>query len=362
MTPLLRLLGINNKLLPPAQAASTPGHVDYLVDKTTTSNFASRWNLVASILLQPPKYDNRAEMDSRSLVFTSTILSSDMTITGAPLVQLRMVPLGGTDAAIFAYLEVSWHCRHALLPAVPTLPHASPTLCAQDYDPATGEVVYITEGVMRASNRTSVGPPGQAAPLPADAADDAVVDTTEGRFWGANGIDAGCYHSFLRKHNKPLDSLPPGSDGGSDAGRSIATRVDIRLVTVSYCVPSGHCVRLSLAGADADNFDVQASGITEEAAQWRVFWGTTAANSSLLALPVEGAASAPLTKAEVVDETPFFAAPAQGGEEEAATGNGAGAGAGAGAGTGAVAGFAESDSDKADVSPRDVTGVKPLLS
>lgn len=51
------------------------------------------------------------------------------------------------------------------------------------------------------------------------------------------------YHSFLRAD---AESLVPGE----------RTQLRVGLQPVSFRFPAGHCIRISLAGADADNFAV----------------------------------------------------------------------------------------------------------
>eukprot|EP00750_Incisomonas_marina_P024608 INCI5132.1.p1 GENE.INCI5132.1~~INCI5132.1.p1 ORF type:complete len:546 (+),score=104.63 INCI5132.1:570-2207(+) len=97
----------------------------YKVDTATTSGVVSRWNLVQSLLRQPVDYADRSIQDERCLTFTSPPLAESVTLAGAPLLSFFIDISDGSDAAVFAYLEII------------------------DTD---GNVVYLTEGQMRAAH------------------------------------------------------------------------------------------------------------------------------------------------------------------------------------------------------------------
>jgi len=126
---------------------------------------------------------------------------------------------GANDTAIFAYLE--------------------------DVDPVSGTVSYITEGMVRASHRTS-----DAWPFPSTSRVGS-FDTVR--------------RTYSRSDMKPLDGI---------------TTVEFMLEPVAYEVPPNHQLRLVLAGADKDNFLLD--NIEGRATGWRIH----TAGKSMIHLPV----------------------------------------------------------------------------
>jgi len=129
-------------LRPPAVA---DGSDSYVVDLSSTTGPASRWDLGA-----PAIYPDRRAADHKLLCYTSTPLEADSNVTGHPAVTL-FVSSTATDGEFFAYLE--------------------------DVSPK-GRVTYVTEGELRAIHRklTSDPPYRQVGP----------------------------YHSFKRRDASPL--------------------------------------------------------------------------------------------------------------------------------------------------------------
>lgn len=125
---------VNDGLLAPS--ASPTGSDKYLVDLTTTTGAASRWdNAVAQ---GPMKYPDLAPNDAKALTYTTAPLTSDLTIVGHPVVTLY-VSSNQTDGDFYAVLtEVD----------------------------STGFSHYITEGILRASYRDTTTPPYNNLGLP----------------------------------------------------------------------------------------------------------------------------------------------------------------------------------------------------
>eukprot|EP00040_Diaphanoeca_grandis_P025259 m.139714 g.139714 ORF g.139714 m.139714 type:complete len:525 (-) comp30074_c0_seq1:33-1607(-) len=167
-------------------------NVEFDVDFTATTGAASRWNLVLHILKQPVTYPNRLKQVNKSVSFSTPSLNSALPIVGSVSLTVSItLNNGGTEAAVFAYLE--------------------------DVDPATGSVHYITEGCIRASHRV-----------------DAIHSHHVGAFDNVR-------RSFI---TSKMRALTPNE----------ATAVDIILEPVAYVVPQHHVLRISFSGADDDNF------------------------------------------------------------------------------------------------------------
>jgi putative CocE/NonD family hydrolase len=98
------------------------GSDTYAIDFETTTGKGNRW--YTNIGLKT-FYENRAEVDSKLLTYTSEPLKEDMEITGHPIITLFLTSTH-EDGAIFAYLE--------------------------DID-ENGNVTYITEGELRVIHR-----------------------------------------------------------------------------------------------------------------------------------------------------------------------------------------------------------------
>ncbi|MDX2001329.1 MAG: CocE/NonD family hydrolase [Chitinophagales bacterium] len=165
--------------------------VHYTVDYTCTTDSTSRWNSMTPAYRHGhTKYGDRAAEGKKSVSFTSSVLVSDMTITGSAMLDLY-VKADAKDAYIFAYLE--------------------------DVSP-DGKVIYVTEGQFRAINRK--------------------VSTNSDGY-----KTVGPFHSYQRKDTLPL---VPGQ----------VAQVSFELLPISYQFKQGHQVRITLAGADAQHFDL----------------------------------------------------------------------------------------------------------
>ena len=100
-----------------------PGANQYMVDFTTTTGENNRWR--TNLGAPPVVYADRSEEDKKLLTYTSEPLETDVEITGKPIVTLDVSSMA-TDGAFYVYLEA-----------------VSPE----------GEVMYITEGQLRALHR-----------------------------------------------------------------------------------------------------------------------------------------------------------------------------------------------------------------
>jgi len=185
---------------PPAGVAAVdwypaPGHVlasaaperageeRYKVDFTATTGTVSRYR--SPVDLSETAYPDRAAQDKKLLTYTSTPLDADVTLAGNPVARL-MLSSSTADGEAIVYLE--------------------------DVAP-TGKVTYLTEGVLRLSDR---------------------------KLAAAGGASADPYHSFLK-----ADSQDMPVDG--------ATPVQIELAPIAARIAKGHRIRIAIASADADN-------------------------------------------------------------------------------------------------------------
>ncbi|MBM4187566.1 MAG: CocE/NonD family hydrolase [Gemmatimonadetes bacterium] len=117
-------------------AASDPGSDRYLVDLTTTTGTASRWdNAVGQGMM---KYPNLADNESKAVTYTTEPLASDLTVVGHPVVRL-FVSSDQPDGDFYAVLtEVD----------------------------SSGFSRYVTEGMLRASHRDTTTAPFNNLGLP----------------------------------------------------------------------------------------------------------------------------------------------------------------------------------------------------
>ncbi len=169
----------------------------YTVDYTTQSASNTRWKAMAGIA---SSYPDRASEDKKCLTYTTPPLESELEVTGHPVLHL-FVSSTATDGDFFAYLE--------------------------DVD-EKGHVKYITEGMLRASNRKLSSRP-----------------------W------------------KP--DLPFASCNRSDAANLVPGQVVelvFDLLPTSYAFLKGHQLRITLAGADKGNFTTP---VISPPPTWKVF-------------------------------------------------------------------------------------------
>jgi len=142
---------------PEAEAAAD----EYAVDPTTTTGTNSRWDNAVGAAPLGMSYPDLADNDQKSLTYTSRALESDLAVVGHPVVHLFVTATAG-DADFLVLLE--------------------------EIDQA-GSVRYVTEGVLRGSQRKlgvapydNLGLPWQRCfaedrePLPEDEPDELVLD------------------------------------------------------------------------------------------------------------------------------------------------------------------------------------------
>jgi len=232
--PLARAIHTRLHFGPGGSLGQEPGadaQDSYKVDFTTTStsNGASRWNYMISSAETPLSLDHDAQ---RRLSYQTAPLPADTEVTGHPVVEL-VLSSTAAEADVFVYLE--------------------------DVAP-DGSSLLVTEGQLRGNYLALRAIDGMMA--------------QEGRSLGVRpdlpwqGFDA-------------ADYVPePLADGAQ-------VRLVFDLMPTSWVFREGHRIRLSLAGADADNFathpGLQAMAEAGGAPTWFVHRG---AAGSALVLPV----------------------------------------------------------------------------
>ena len=172
----------NDGLLGPAPSA--PGADRYLVDVTTTTGTATRWdNAVGQGRMQ---YPDMAPNDAKALTYTTPPLAADLTIVGHPVVRL-FVSSNQPDGDFYAILtEVD----------------------------AKGYSRYVSEGILRASHRDTTTAP-----------------------WNNLGLP---WHRSFKADRKLLVS-----------GQVAELLFDMAPTATVF--NAGHRLRVTIAGADADN-------------------------------------------------------------------------------------------------------------
>ncbi|MBX3148012.1 MAG: CocE/NonD family hydrolase [Gemmatimonadales bacterium] len=119
-----------------ATAASAAGSDRYLVDLTTTTGTASRWD--NAVGQGPMRYPDLAPNETKALTYTTEALAADLTVVGHPVVTLH-VSSNQSDGDFYAVLT--------------------------EVDSA-GVSRYVTEGILRASYRDTTTPPYDYLGLP----------------------------------------------------------------------------------------------------------------------------------------------------------------------------------------------------
>lgn len=125
----------NDGSLAPAPAGLA-GQDRWLVDLTTTTGTASRWDNATG--QGPMRYPDLTLRDTKALTYTTQPLATDLTVIGHPVVTL-FVTSNQPDGDFYAYLE--------------------------EID-STGFARYVSEGMLRASHRTLAEPPWNNLGLP----------------------------------------------------------------------------------------------------------------------------------------------------------------------------------------------------
>ena len=163
---------------PPGADAVDP----YQVDFTAGSGGLARYQ--SPVDLTQTGYPDRATADRKLLTYTSPPLDQDLTVAGEPEADLTLAS-SATDGEVIVYLE-------DVLPS--------------------GRVVYLSEGVLRLSDRKLSATPVGADPL----------------------------HSHLSADAMPMT---PGK----------AEPIKLALAPIAAIVRKGERLRIAIAGADADN-------------------------------------------------------------------------------------------------------------
>ncbi|MCX6561159.1 MAG: CocE/NonD family hydrolase [Candidatus Aminicenantes bacterium] len=153
------------------------------IDYSATSGTATRWDNAVGGGFGCP---DMAANDRKGLTYTTPLLGADLEVTGAPVVKL-WIDSTAKDADVFAYLE--------------------------EVD-AKGISTYVTEGVLRASQRIVSGAPYNNDGLP--------------------------YH---RGFAEDARDLAPGEP----------VELDFEMEPTSNVFNAGHRLRLTITGADKDN-------------------------------------------------------------------------------------------------------------
>ncbi|KAK9813975.1 hypothetical protein WJX73_007604 [Symbiochloris irregularis] len=156
-------------------------------------------------------------------IFTSAPLQQDITIVGAPQVEL-WVESSDADADLFVYLI--------------------------DYIPATRVSRYVTEGCIRASHRklqpqAPKGHPREFSAMPG--------------------------HPFRTFERADAQPLQPGN----------VECLSFHMLPTAFCMQQGHCIRLTISGADGKHFTMDDPGP-------RIIWlHSSGEHSSGLCLPIK---------------------------------------------------------------------------
>lgn len=165
------------------------------------------------------------------LTFTSTRLVADLRVIGAPVADLWLessVP----DCDIFVYLvSVGKGDGRQLVRC-----REHPVCPQENYDPQTGRVCYVTEGMCRASHRAESSPPD-----PKDPRSRAVLPGHP-------------FHTHME-----ADALP------MPQGRPAQLR--FAMLPTAFTFEKGTCIRLAFAGCDTKHF-VDDALVQAESAGW----------------------------------------------------------------------------------------------
>eukprot|EP00457_Paulinella_chromatophora_P000997 gb/GEZN01000999.1/.p1 GENE.gb/GEZN01000999.1/~~gb/GEZN01000999.1/.p1 ORF type:complete len:977 (-),score=139.20 gb/GEZN01000999.1/:451-3381(-) len=192
--------------------------IEFRVDQEASSGYVSRWNLVQHLLGQSVTYPDRKEQDENLLVFETPLKFKDhMCVTGSVLLDLTLEVKEGDEVCVFAYLE--------------------------DVDPDGKTVKYITEGQLRASHR----------PVSWNDNKDTTQVADKDKEGQRSQFQRRPVRSFFKRHQKLLSGVE---------------RVQFELEPVSHRFNKDHRIRLTLAGADNDNFEQGNLGPLAES--WRV--------------------------------------------------------------------------------------------
>ncbi len=156
---------------------------EYQVDPATTTGTASRWD--NAVGQGPMVYPDMSANDARALTYTTEPLPEDLTVVGHPVITLHAT-VSASDADFYVLLE--------------------------EVD-ATGASHYITEGLLRATQRTVTEAP-----------------------WNNLGLP------FQRVNSGDAVALPVGP-----------VELTFDLIPTAQLFNAGNRLRVTITGADADN-------------------------------------------------------------------------------------------------------------
>ncbi|MFT5052257.1 MAG: putative CocE/NonD family hydrolase [Chlamydiales bacterium] len=185
---------------------------DYAIDASTTTGTATRWDNAVGAA-RAMAYPDLANNDTRCLTYTTPILEQDLTVVGHPVVTLWLTAKKG-DANLHVLLE--------------------------EIDDR-GQVQYVTEGVLRASQRKLAKAPFDNLGLP-----------------------------YQRCFEEDAEAVPADEP----------VEVSMDLLPTATVFNAGHRLRVTIMGADADN--TQPSPLTDNSI--RIHRGTD--HDSRIELPV----------------------------------------------------------------------------
>ena len=168
--------------------------VDFTHHSDYGSNNSNRWQIIA----EPDSLMLRNELDKKAILYETHPLTKGIEVTGHPILRL-WVSADRDDADIFVYLS--------------------------DVD-ENGDVHYVAEGQLRSSFHGSVDPSLQVG---------GKVDVRPELPW----------HGFREQD----EEVAPFANG-----KVIELTID--LTPTSWYFPAGHRIRVSLAGADLGNFEL----------------------------------------------------------------------------------------------------------
>ncbi|WP_067465158.1 CocE/NonD family hydrolase [Actinomadura macra] len=171
------------------------GRDHHEIDPNATTGPGSRWN--TNLTEDDVVYPDRRAADRRLLTYTTAPTRRDLRVTGMPEVALRLA-IDRPDADLHVYLE--------------------------DVAP-DGKVTYVTEGVLRLSNRAA---------------------TARGRGDAAVRVP----RTFARRDARPMTPNVPAD-------------VTIGLLSTSVLFKAGHRIRIAIAGADAHSIPAAPGSATQ---------------------------------------------------------------------------------------------------
>ncbi len=167
--------------------------VNYKCDYTISSGKSVRWNsLTPQYRKGKISYGNRKAINDKMVIFRSEPLKQALAITGNPLIEL-FASIDSTDVSFFVYLE--------------------------DVTPKGKKSTYITEGILRGIHRKTRAKKDAPYKYP------------------------GPFRSFKIEDIKPIKPHK-------------IYKYEFGLLPISYLVPKGNCLQISISVCDCDHFEI----------------------------------------------------------------------------------------------------------